>query len=118
MRGWYNIHDHANNRFGFVPYRGSQKSPAIRAYTTPRTKLSYNTHDFDGFVTYQHGSGSRIAMIVIFTLAGIGGVAILVWQLTKKSSGVQSQEQVKSKKAVKNLTSDEISDLLQNLKSN
>ena len=89
MRGWYNIHDHANNRFGFVPYRGSPKSPAIRAYTTPRTKLSYNTHDFDDFVIYQHGKGSKIAMIVIFTLAGIGGVAVLVWHLTKKSSGVQ-----------------------------
>ena len=26
MRSWYNIHDHANNRMGFVPFIGSNKS--------------------------------------------------------------------------------------------
>ena len=35
MRGWYNIHDHANLRMGFVPFTGSSKSAAITATTTP-----------------------------------------------------------------------------------
>ena len=26
LRGWYSIHDHTNNRMGFVPYSGSSKS--------------------------------------------------------------------------------------------
>lgn len=35
MRGWYNIHDHANLRMGFVPFTGSSKSAPITATTTP-----------------------------------------------------------------------------------
>ena len=27
MRGWYNIHDHDNRRFGFAPFKGSGRSP-------------------------------------------------------------------------------------------
>jgi len=35
MRGFYNIHDHANLRMGFVPFTGSSKSVPETATTTP-----------------------------------------------------------------------------------
>ena len=35
MRSWYNIHDHANGRMGFVPFAGSPKSKAQLATETP-----------------------------------------------------------------------------------
>ena len=35
MRGWYNIHDHANTRIGFVPFTGSGKAAPEAVGTTP-----------------------------------------------------------------------------------
>ena len=35
MRGWYNIHNHANNRMGFVPFVGSTKTKPIFATSYP-----------------------------------------------------------------------------------
>ena len=111
MRGWYNIHDHANTRFGFVPFKGSEKSPAIRATTTPRTALSFNTPDFDGFVTYQHGmKGSKIALIVCLTLASVAGISILIWQLTKNSTKERETK-------IRHLTSEEIKGMIDSLQA-
>lgn len=39
LRGYYSTHDHANNKFGFVPHTGSSKV-ALTAGTTPETEIS------------------------------------------------------------------------------
>ena len=98
MRGWYNIHDHDKNRFGFVPYRGSQKKPAQIATRAPTVELSFKeTSDFDGFVTYQHGiSRGGKNTLIVFAFLAAGGIAILVWQLTKKAA-ITGQKQVEAK---------------------
>jgi len=41
LRGWYSVHDHKNNRFGFVPHSESKKAAPVYG-VKPETNLSEN----------------------------------------------------------------------------
>jgi len=41
MRGWYNIHDHTNNKIGFYPIGKSGKPVPTKALSSPTAKLPY-----------------------------------------------------------------------------
>ena len=81
MRGWYNIHDHENLRFGFVPFKGSTREPAQRATFRPSKKFDGGVDDLidNGYIIYSHGlSGGAIAGIAIAIVLVVGASVVLV----------------------------------------
>lgn len=42
MRGWYTIHDHANKKFGMIPFAGSSRTAAVQV-TTPEAETTPDT---------------------------------------------------------------------------
>ena len=73
MRGWYNIHDHTNNRMGFVPFSGSTKVKPTLATSTPTTALPLVGIETD--ITL-FGLDAATFLAIVF-IAGIG-TAIVV----------------------------------------
>ena len=80
MRGWYNIHDHENLRFGFVPFKGSTREPAQRATVTPSEKFDGGVDDLiaDGRVVYSHGLSTGVIVAIVLSVVGVVGAGVVL----------------------------------------
>lgn len=81
MRGWYNIHDQANKRFGFVPYPGSVKTkPPLVTIENNGTGGVLNAATSVSFLDLEYFgySISTIVTFVVITVIAVVSIVILI----------------------------------------